>query len=127
MTLSAHNRREWLRGRYRDAQNGGKSLFQILDAESQRIDQLTRTGMIAVSTSGNGRSTTFDNRYSPQVIQELCSLAMDVYADAIDTLGIPAPADGDASQDENIFNTMMCDARFQRITGGLSNFMYLAK
>jgi hypothetical protein len=127
VTLTSHNRREWLRARYRDAQARDVSLFSVIDGESARIDQLTRTGQVAVSTSGNGRSVSFDNKFSPQNIQEMCSLANDAYDDAIVALGIDRPAAADDAHDADIFAAMMADARFSTIKGATANFMYLAK
>jgi hypothetical protein len=126
MKLSAHQRREWLRSRARDASDRDISLFQAIDNESKRLDRLTSGGSVAVSTSGNGRSVAMDNRFSPQDMQEVCGIARDVWEDAVVSLDLERD-EKSTDNDEAILAAMLEDARFQRITGNFNNFIYLVK
>lgn len=122
--VTAARKRLFLRYLYGQSKTLGKSLFVVLtETANTYVGQVIGSasgGRTPITHSGNGRTVAFA---IPDYLKfetseergDMYELFFEVYADALDSLGITQTADNDASKDDSIFAAMIDDIRLATV------------
>ena len=125
VALNAQIKRAILNSLFLQAQANATPLVNALNAFLLDGFSACQSGRLVVSHTGAGKQVTFqvpriDQQFRQEEVFGLAQELTEVYTDALTTLGISQPTD--ASQDRNIFQTMLADDRLQEVTIVSSDF-----